>query len=147
MELTESAPAPAESSDAVPVEQLRYATLLDFTSKLGFAALGVGFVAYALGWLDTHVTVEQLPQLWGLPLGGYLAATGAPTGWGWLAHLHKGEYAVLLGIAILAGCSLVCLAAILPIYLRRRDLVYAGICALEIAVLLLAASGVLAVGH
>lgn len=131
----------------MPVEQLRYAMLLDLTSKLGFAALGAGFLAYALGWLDAHVTVEQLPQVWGLPLSDYLATTRSPTGWGWLLHLHKGEYVVLLGIAMLAGCSVVCLAAILPIFVRRGDKVYASICVLEIAVLLLAASGLLAVGH
>lgn len=131
----------------MPVEQLRYATLLDLTSKLGFAALGAGFLAYALGWLDAHVTVDQLPQVWGLPLADYLATTRAPTGWGWLLHLHKGEYVVLLGIAMLAGCSVVCLAAILPIFVRRGDKVYAGLCVLEIAVLLLAASGILAAGH
>jgi hypothetical protein len=138
---------PAEAPEAIPLEQSRYAMLLDVTSKLGFAALGAGFIAYAMGWLDAHVTVEQLPRLWGLPLAEYLATTHSPTGWGWLAHLHKGEYAVLLGIAVLAGCSVICLAAILPIYVRRRDFIYAAICVLQIAVLLLAASGLLAAGH
>lgn len=136
-----------EAATPVPVEQVRYAMLLDLTSKLGFAALGVGFLAYALGWLDAHVTVDQLPRVWRMPLADYLATTHSPTGWGWLLHLHKGEYVVLLGIAMLAGCSVVCLAAILPIFIRRGDKVYVGICLLEIAVLLLAASGLLAAGH
>lgn len=145
--MNDATPPAGSSTPQVPVEQQRYATLLDLTSKLGFAALGAGFVAYVLGWLDAHVTVEQLPQVWGLPLADYLATTRSPTGWGWLLHLHKGEYVVLLGIAMLAGCSIVCLAAILPIFVRRGDKVYALICVLEIAVLLLAASRLLAVGH
>lgn len=126
---------------------MRYAKWLDITSKAGFLALVAGYLAYAMGWLETHVTVEQLPTLWNLPLAEYLARTDSPTGWGWLAHLHKGEFAALVGIAILAGCSIACLAAIIPTYLRRREHVYAGICAAEIAVLLLAASGVLGAGH
>jgi hypothetical protein len=138
---------PPETSDAVAVEQLRYARVLDVVSKLGFAALVASFVAFAMGWLEAHVTVEQLPELWRLPLADYLARTDTPTGWGWLAHLHKGEFAGLAGIAMLAGCSLVCLVAVIPVYARRREWAYAVICALEIAVLLLAASGVLAVGH
>ena len=136
-----------ESPNPVPVEQLRYARLLDLTSKLGFVALVAGYVAYVMGWLEEHVTVEQLPQLWTLPLAEYLVRTGSPTGWGWLAHLHKGEFAGLIGIVILAGCSAVCLLAIIPTYVRRRDHVYAGICVAEILVLLLAASGILTGGH
>ncbi len=139
--------SPPESPNPVPVEQLRYARLLDLTSKLGFVALVAGYVAYVMGWLEEHVTVEQLPQLWTLPLAEYLVRTGSPTGWGWLAQLHKGEFAGLVGIVILAGCSAVCLLAIIPTYVRRRDHVYAGICVAEILVLLLAASGILTGGH
>ena len=78
--MNDATPSPSASTQQVPVEQLRYATLLDLTSKVGFAALGAGFLAYALGWLDAHVTVDQLPQVWGLPLADYLAITRAPTG-------------------------------------------------------------------
>jgi hypothetical protein len=138
---------PSESANPVPVEQLRYARLLDLTSKLGFVALVAGYLAYVMGWLEEHVKVEQLPQLWTLPLAEYLVRTGSPTGWGWLALVLKGEFAGLIGIVILAGCSAVCLLAIIPTYVRRRDHVYAGICAVEILVLLLAASGILAAGH
>ncbi len=136
-----------DSPTRAPVEQLRYARLLDATSKVGFVLLVAGFVAYVMGWLEEHVTVRDLPQLWNLPLSEYLARTETPSGWGWIAHLHKGEFAGLLGIAVLAGCSAVCLAAILQVYVRRGDRVYAGICALEILVLVLAASGVLTAGH
>jgi hypothetical protein len=138
---------PPESHNPVPVEQLRYARLLDLTSKLGFVALVAGYLAYVMGWLEVHVTVEQLPQVWTLPLAEYLARTDSPTGWGWLTQLHKGEFAGLIGIVILTGCSAVCLLAIIPAYVRRRDYVYAAICAVEIAILLLAASGVLTAGH
>jgi len=61
--------------------------------------------------------------------------------------LHEFLEARLAGIEILAGCSMLCLLAIIPVYLRRGDRVYAAICIAEIAVLVLAASGALTVGH
>jgi len=128
-------------------EQLRYAKLLDWGAKIGFVVLVAGFVNYMLGLLPPHVPVERLPELWSLPLAEYLARTSTPTGWNWVLLLAKGEFPGLVGIALLSGCSLVCLAAVAAIYARRGDRVYAAICALEIAVLVLAASGVLTAGH
>jgi hypothetical protein len=127
------------------VEQLRYARVLEIGSKLGFVTLVAGFLAYVTGVLEEHVVVEQLPALWGLSLAEYLRMTQTPTGWGWIVHLHKGEFAGLLGIAVLAGCSVVCLATIVPLYARRRDRIYAIVCTLEIIVVVLAASGILTV--
>lgn len=132
-------------SNPPSVEQLRYARVLEIGSKLGFVTLVAGFLAYVTGVLEEHVVVEQLPALWGLSLAEYLRMTQTPTGWGWIVHLHKGEFAGLLGIAVLAGCSVVCLATIVPLYARRRDRIYAIVCTLEIIVVVLAASGILTV--
>ena len=128
-------------------QQLVYARVLDIGSKAGFVMLVAGFVAYVSGILEEHVVVEQLPSLWGLSLAEYLRATQTPTGWGWITYLHTGEFAGLLGIAVLAGCSILCLAATIPLYVRAGEKVYAAICALEIMVILLAASGILTVSH
>ena len=70
-----------------------------------------------------------------------------PHCWGWLALVHKGDVAGLAGIAILAGCSLVGLLALVPLYLRRGDRAYAALCLAEVAVVLLAASGWISGGH
>ena len=136
-----------DAADGVGVEQRLYARLLDGGAKAGFVILVAGFLAYVLGWVPAHVPVEQLSGLWGLPLQEYLRATETPTGWGWIAHLAKGEFASLAGIEVLAGCSLLCLLAVIPVYARRGDRVYAAICIAEIVVVLLAASGVLTPGH
>ncbi len=138
---------PPDTPVAPPSEQARYARVLDLTAKAGFAVLVVGFVAYMLGWLETHVPVTDLPAVWELPLAEYIVRTGTPTGWGWIAHLHKGEFAGLAGIALLAGCSAACLVAVIPLYVRRGDRTYALVCALVILVLLLASSGILTAGH
>jgi len=58
-----------------------------------------------------------------------------------------GDFASIVGIAVLSSVSVACLAAVLPIYTRRSDRVYAILCVLAIGVLVLAASGVLVVRH
>ena len=136
------------SDDATQsVEQQRYARLLEAGSRLGLLVLVLSFVAYGSGLLQSAVPPDRLPALWSLPVESYLQQTQAAVGWGWLTRLHQGDMASLLGIAILAGCSLPCLLALLPQYLRRGDKAFALLCLAEVAVIVLAASGWLTGGH
>lgn len=130
-----------------PPEQLRYARLLDWGTRLGLLVLVLSFGAYTLGLVEAQVPLERLPALWSHPVGQYLELTRTPTGWGWLALVNRGDMAGLLGIAILAGCSIVCLLALVPLYWRRGDKAFAAICLAEVAVVVLAASGWLTGGH
>ena len=85
----------------------------------------------------------DLPGLWGQPVGRYLDMTGAPTGWGWIRLLGTGDYLNLAVIALFPSVSIVCYLRILPALLAQGDRLYALIAALQIAVLLAAASGLL----
>jgi len=144
-----AAPAPsAAACDAEqPPEQLRYALWLDWSTRLGALVLVLSFGAYLTGWLAPRMSVLELSALWHLPAAEFAKQTGTPQGWAWLAHLHQGDMAGLLGIALLAGCSLPSLLAMVPLYLRAGDRAYAAICLAEVAVLLLAASDIIRVGH
>lgn len=130
-----------------PPEQLRYAALLDWGTRVGIVLLVLSFAAYMLGLAESHVPPQRLPELWMHPVDRYLELTLSPSGWGWLALVHKGDIAGLLGIAILAGASVLCLLALVPLYARRGDRAYVAICLAEVLVVVLAASGVLAGGH
>lgn len=130
-----------------PVENLRYAQLLDWGTRVGLVVLVVSFAAYVSGLMESHVPVSRLPEVWSHPVGRYLELTQSPTGWGWVALVHRGDIAGLGGIVILAGCSLVCLLALVPVYLKRGDRAFAVLCLLEVAVVVLAASGLLTGGH
>jgi hypothetical protein len=130
-----------------PTEQLRYATLLDWGTRAGLAVLLLSFAATVFGLVESHVPAARLPELWGLPVARFLELTGTPTGWGWLALVRRGDMAGLLGIAILAGSSVLCLLALVPLYRARGDRAFVAICLAEVAVVLLAASGWLAGGH
>ena len=137
----------APESVVQPPEQLRYARWLEWGTRVGLAALILIFLAYGIGLVEPHVPHSRLPEVWNLPVSQFLAATGLPTGWGWLAFAHRGDIANLLCIAMLTGASLLALLALLPLYLRQRDRLYAALCVAQVAVLLLAASGLLTAGH
>ncbi|MFZ5545794.1 MAG: hypothetical protein ACOZJZ_19725 [Pseudomonadota bacterium] len=126
---------------------MRYARWVESGTRIGLLALVLLFFAYALGFTEPLVPHHRLAELWRLPVAEFRAATGLPTGWGWLVHARRGDVANLLGVALLAGCSVGALLALLPLYARRRERLYAALCAAEAAVILLAASGVLSAGH
>jgi hypothetical protein len=135
-----------DNNNHISVEQRRYATLLSWGSRSGLVLLIISFMAYVLGWMPAHVPVEQLHNYWNLPVAEYLQQTNSPVGWAWLMKIADGDYASLIGIAWLAGCSLVCLLAIIPIYASNKDTVFVMLCLCALAVQLLAASGILHTG-
>ncbi len=131
----------------VSQEQQVYARWLDWGTRLGLTLLIGAFLAYILGLVPPLVPLDSLPALWGLSADRYLALTGAPAGWGWLRWLGSGDYLNLLGVAVLALCTVVCYLRILPIQLAHGERLAALMAIAQAAVLLLAASGALAGGH
>ncbi len=128
-------------------EQQRYATWLSWGSRSGLAILIVTFLAYVFSLMPVRIPLDQMPSVWNLSSHDYLQQTGAPTGWGWITLIAQGEFAGLLGIAWLSGCSLLCLISVMPVYARRGDWVYVILCIVALLVQLLAASGILTAGH
>lgn len=130
--------------DALEAQE-RYGRWLAWGTRLGLALLVLGFVAYVAGFVAPHVPIERLPELWGRPASELLEQTGVRPGWGWAAVIHRSDMLVLAAIALLASCSIPCLAAVIAIFRARGERILAVICVLEIAILVLAASGLLAV--
>jgi hypothetical protein len=131
-------------TSAAPV---RYATWLARGTVAGFVVMGLGFVVYVAGMLDPHVPLEAVPALWSEPASSYLSAIGLESGWGWAALVHRADMLSLLGIAVLSGCSVLALAAVIPEYARQRDRLLVAVCVLEIAVMTLAASNLIGGAH
>lgn len=129
------------------VVQELYARWLGAATLIAFAAAFVAFVLYAGGVLPSFVPLDALPALWQLPVGEYLAQTGAPVGWGWLRLLPYADYLSLGCVALIAAVTLVCYLAVLPMLLRLGERVQAALVAAQLIVLLVAASGALAAGH
>ena len=127
-------------------EQMAYAKLLDLGMKAGLLALIVTFLVYVAGILSPHVPVNDLPKYWSMPVKQYLAATNIHPGWSWLGMVAKGDFLNFIGIAFLAGVTIICYLRIIPILFRKRDTVYGILAVLEVMVLVLAASGILKAG-
>jgi hypothetical protein len=127
-------------------EQMAYAGVLNIGMWLGLAILVVTFIIYVSGILPTYVPINDLPKYWTMRVHDFNHVMNAPTGWGWLAHVGKGDYLNFVGIAMLSGLTILCYIVILPILKRKKDTAYFIIAIAEILVLSLAASGLLKTG-
>jgi hypothetical protein len=123
----------------VPREQQIYARWLVAGTRAGLGLLVGTFAIYALAILEPLVSHHELARLWTHPVDHYIAATGAPTGWGWLGFLGKGDYLNFVGIAVLALVTVVCYARLIAALLAEGARLQATIAALQIIVLLAAA--------
>lgn len=126
--------------------QRAYAKWLRRGTFAGVAVLLAGFAAYMLGVVP-HVPMEQLPALWEQPASRYLESAQLRPGWQWATLVHRSDMLVVAGIALLATCSVLSLAAAIRAFRASGERALMAICAVQIAVLLLAASGLLAGGH
>lgn len=135
-----------ELKPAMDEAQRTYARWLEAGTWISLAVLVAGFAAYALGLVPPLVPMEDLPRLWRLPAAQYLAAAGVAPGWGWLQFAQRGDYLNFVGVVMLVSITMACYLRLLPL-LVRRERAYFWIAALEIAVLALAASGLVSGGH
>ena len=136
-----------DEKDLQPMpEQLVYAKLLFIGAWTGIFLLIATYIIYITGIIPPHVDINLVPQHWDKGVQEYLAITGSPHGWAWVALLGKGDFLNFVGIALLATMTIICYLTLLPGYLRRKDTAYAIICLLEVVVLTLAASGLLGTG-
>ena len=124
-------------------EQRICARWLEIGARLGLAVLIASFAVYVLGLAEPLVAPQDLARLWTLPVDRYVAATGAPTGWGWLGLLGKGDYLNLFGVALLASVTAAACAAIVPALVRDGQRLQAAFALLQVLVLVIAASGLL----
>lgn len=138
---------PAQVTPAASAEHQWYARLLWWGGSGGLLILVVAFALYLVGVLPPLIDVGSLPRAWTLSARELGAQTGHPTGWDWLGLLHHSDIFNLVGIAVLASCSIVPLAAVAVLYWRSGERTYALLAAAQVLVLVLAASGLIGTGH
>ena len=136
-------------------EQILYAKVLRIGMLIGLLILFITFGIYVSGALDPAVPLDQVPNYWNLGVHEYLELVNrdylhmehSPTGWAWVTMLTKGDFLNFVGIAVLSGITIICYLAIVPTLLRKKDGAYVTMAIVEAIVLVLAASGILSVGH
>jgi len=136
----------AEDKTKATGEQIVYANILNIGMMLGLAIIVVTFIVYMSGILSSFIPPQEIPKYWTMSSKNFIHSLGAPTGWDWLAMVDKGDYLNFIGIAFLAGLTILCYLVILPILMKKKDTPYVVIAIIEVAVLTLAASGILKAG-
>ena len=134
--------------ETVPEEQINYANLLFWGAWLGILCMFLTYLVYVLGILSPYIPIEKVPGLWSLSVTEYVKEYNVPIGWGWFGLIGHGDFLNFLGLALLAGLTVVCYLTLIPTYLRRKDTAMVSIVIAEIVVLCVAASGLLgSAGH
>ncbi len=128
-------------------EQLIYASILQKGMFAGLVILFITFGLYALNIMKPYIPLNEVSHYWSMNVHDYLQHAHIKTGWSWVGMLNYGDFINFVGVAILAGVTIVCYLAIVPVLLKSNDKVYVVLALLEVLVLSLAASGILAVGH
>jgi len=141
--MNEKQPATLEATP----EQLLYARILEIGMYIGLLVLFVTFGLYAFGIVDPYIPLDKISNYWSMNVNDYLKHAEIKAGWAWLGMLKYGDFINFIGVAILAGVTIICYAAIVPTLLKNNDKVYAILAVLEVIILSAAASGILTVGH
>ena len=136
-------------------EQLLYAKILEKGMLIGLAMMFITFGLYVFGIMKPAVPVNEIAGYWNQPVHDYLVAINnnflhldhLVTGWSWVKLIGYGDFINFIPIAILSGVTIICYLAIAPGLFKRGDKAYAIMALAEAAILALAASGLLMVGH
>ncbi|MCM0755787.1 DUF1634 domain-containing protein [Desulfovibrio aminophilus] len=131
---------------AAPKEQLLYGTMLFYGCWSGLLIMLLTYLIYCFGVLDPHVGMQDVTRLWSMPVGEYLSQAGVPVGWGWATLLNRGDFLNFIGIAFLAGLTIICYIPLIGAYLKKKDPIFAILAVAEIIVLSVAASGLVGSG-
>ena len=127
-------------------EQITYANLLFLGAWAGILLMLITYLIYITGIISPHVDISLIIQNWDKGVNEYLRITQSPHGWGWLHLLHKGDFLNYTGIVLLAVLTIICYLVLIAGYKKRKDWTYFFICVFEVAVLIVAASGILGTG-
>jgi hypothetical protein len=128
-------------------EQVLYAKVLRKGMYLGLVILFITFAIYALGIIKPYIPKDKISFYCTMNVHDYLYYAKIKDGWSWLGMLRYSEFINFIGIVILAGVTIICYIAIIPVLLKNNDKLYATMALLEVLILGLAASGILTVGH
>ena len=137
----------APTGDAVAREQRVYARLLQVGSIAAAVLMVVTFTLYYAEWLEPAVPLTRLHHLWSLPVADFVRESGVSPGWGWVAALPSSDVLNLAVLAALAGLSVPCLLALVPIYAALGDRLFVALVLVEAAIIGLAATGLLSGAH
>ena len=109
------------SVEATP-EQLLYAKVLEWGMYIGLLILFITFAIYAFGIMKPFIPLTEISQHWSKSVHEYLHDANIQAGWAWLGMLKYGDFVNFIGIAILAGVTILCYLSIVPTLLTSKPI-------------------------
>ena len=128
-------------------EQILYASILEKGMLIGLFILFITFFIYVFGIMKPYIPLDEISKFWSMNVHDYLEHAKIKGGWSWLLMLGYGDFINFIGIAILAGVTIISYIGIIPHLARQKDWAFVVFLVMEVLVLSLAASGLLKVGH
>lgn len=135
------------SSVKQPPEQMRYALVLQWGARAGLAMLIASTLALAMGWGEPLMPLRDLALIWSDSSQAYRASAAAASQMAWLDRIMRPDGLAIAGIGMLAGISAISLLSVIPVMWRSHHRWLVAICVALMAVLLLAAVGVVSPEH
>ena len=130
---------PRDAEPAMPPEHRRYIRALRIWTRVSLLLLVTAFVLLVVGKPPPAVPLDELPRTWSLSADEFVRQARMPSGWQWTARLHQSDVLSIVPAVFLASVTGLCLLSILPIFIRRRDVVFVVLILLQLAVFVLAA--------
>jgi hypothetical protein len=127
--------------------QLAYAGILGKATTLGIALIIIGYVVYAFNLIPLSVSIEQVASNWHLRAGDFHQKINAPLGWSCFNDPGKGDVLSYISLIYLGIVTIFCLFGAGIAFLREKNMIYTFFAFAQMAVLILAAAGVVSGGH
>jgi uncharacterized membrane protein len=95
------------------------------------------FLLYLSRLFTPSINFDKLPEVWSKSV----SQASSPTGWSWILNLDKIDYLALLGLFFLILSNIVAYISVLPVYLMKKNYLYAAITAFQLLIFIYAAVG------
>ncbi len=122
--------------------QLVYASVLDVVSHIGMALIAAGFLIYVLKLLPLTVSIEDVAAHWHMRAAEMNRILTVPSGWSWVQDPLHGDVLSYFSIVFLSMAAMICLVAVIPVFLGEKNRTYALIALLQVIVLAAAVVGI-----
>ncbi|NTU53639.1 MAG: DUF1634 domain-containing protein [Chlorobiaceae bacterium] len=128
--------------------QLAYAGILSKATTLGIILVIIGYVIYVFQLLPLSVPIDQVAGNWGLRASEFHHKIPlATSGWSSFSQAEKGDAFSYITLIYLGTVTMLCLAVSGIAFLREKNMVYTFFSFAQLAVLIMAASGLISGGH
>lgn len=130
--------------------QVMYAKTLDFMAHTVIMVMAAAYFIYLFQLLPLGVPVETIAGNWHLSSAELQAKLDLPCGWSCFASmpaLLHGDALSYASVILLSLATTICLVTAIAMFFSERNLLFSIMAALQVVVLLVAASGFFSSGR